>query len=203
MVKYTDEYISWPGAHLYRLEETDLIGKYVYAARSAKIGKKVELNTGVIIESRVQIGNNVRIGGGALIKSGTRIDDDATVGIWSQIGERSYIGKNAVIDVWANIGEDAYIGTNSIYDNMTIIRPTGYRQRSLTTFWRHKDGYLRVSVGNPYLKNDIHFSGTLDQLKEAAEKGLGDGVGCKYYTDMIDFAKKSMGEYREIDHGTD
>lgn len=132
MVKYTDDKITVNGVDLYRLEETDLIGKDVYAAKSATIG------------------DGARIGAGA------------------------------------RIGDDASIGAGTSYDIM-LIGPGGSRN-SYTTIWRHKDGRLRVTTGC--------FTGTLDELADAAKKTHGDNQHGKYYLAMIEFVKASMGEYR-------
>ena len=59
MVKYTDDKITVNGVDLYRLEETNLIGTNVYAAKSASIGAGARIGAGAII------GDLARIGAGA------------------------------------------------------------------------------------------------------------------------------------------
>ena len=141
MVKYTDDKITVNGVDLYQLEETNLIGKNVYAAKSASIGD------------------------------------------WASIGD------DAIIRAGASIGDEAIIGAGASYDIM-LIGPGGSRN-SYTTIWRHKDGRLRVTTGC--------FTGTLNELAAAAKKTHGDNQHGKYYLAMIEFAKASMGEYRQVD----
>ena len=75
MVKYTDDKITVTGIDLYRLEESSLIGKNVYAAKSASIGVGVS------------IGNGVCIG------------DMARIGAWASIGNEARIGDRASYDI--------------------------------------------------------------------------------------------------------
>lgn len=121
MVKYTDDKITVTGIDLYRLEESSLIGKNVYAAKSVSIGVGVSIGNGVCI------GDMARIG------------DRASIGIKSSIGNEASIGAGA------SIGNEASIGDRASYDIM-LIGPGGSRN-SYTTIWRHKDGRLRVTAG--------------------------------------------------------
>ncbi len=121
MVKYTDDKITVNGVDLYRLEETNLIGTNVYAAKSASIGA------------------GARIGAGAII------GDLASIGVWARIGAGARVGAGAIIGDLAIIGDEARIGAGASYDIM-LIGPGG-NQNSYTTIWRHKDGHLRVTAG--------------------------------------------------------
>ena len=56
MVKYTDDKITVNGVDLYRLEETNLIGTNVYAAKSASIGAGARIGAGAIIGDLASIG---------------------------------------------------------------------------------------------------------------------------------------------------
>ena len=121
MVKYTDDKITVTGIDLYRLEESSLIGKNVYAAKSAHIG------------DLTHIGNETRIG------EGVSIGEGASIGDWASIG------NEVIICDWASIGDLASISNEASYDIMLIV-PGGNRN-SYTTIWRHKDGRLRVTDG--------------------------------------------------------
>ena len=90
MVKYTDDKITVNGVDLYRLEETNLIGTNVYAAKSASIGA------------------GARIGAGAII------GDLASIGVWARIGAGARVGAGAII------GDLASIGAGASYDIMLI-----------------------------------------------------------------------------------
>ena len=90
MVKYTDDKITVNGVDLYRLEETNLIGTNVYAAKSASICA------------------GARIGAGAII------GDLASIGVWARIGAGASIGAGAII------GDLASIGAGASYDIMLI-----------------------------------------------------------------------------------
>ena len=221
MVKYTDDKITVNGIDLYRLEETDLIGKNVYAAKSASIGDRASIGAearigeGASISAGASIGvwahigawasigAEARIGAGASIGEGASIGDResigdrAHIGAWASIGAGASIGEGASIGDRARIGAEARIGDRASYDVM-LIGPGGSRNR-YTTIWRHKDGHLRVTAGC--------FTDTLDELDAAAKKTHGDNQHSKYYLAMIEFAKASMGEYRtarrEADHATD
>ena len=56
MVKYTDDKITVNGVDLYRLEETNLIGTNVYAAKSASICAGARIGAGAIIGDLASIG---------------------------------------------------------------------------------------------------------------------------------------------------
>ena len=179
MVKYTDDKITVDGVDLYRLEETNLIGTNVYAAKSASICAGARVGAGAIIGDLASIGVWARIGAGARVGAGAIIGDLAS------------IGAGAIIGDLAIIGDEARIGAGASYDIM-LIGPGG-NQNSYTTIWRHKDGRLRVTAGC--------FTGTLDELAAAAKKTHGDNQHGKYYLAMIEFVKASMGEYRQVDDG--
>lgn len=185
MVKYTDDKITVNEVDLYRLEETNLIEKNVYAAKSARIGAGASIGAGARIGDWASIGDWAIIGAGASIGEGARIGD------WARIGNRAIIDEGASIDDRASIGNEARIGAGASYDIM-LIGPGGSRN-SYTTIWRHKDGRLRVTAGC--------FTGTLDELAAAAKKTHGDNQHGKYYLAMIEFVKASMGEYRQVDDG--
>nr|DAW46148.1 MAG TPA: Pilin glycosylation protein-handed beta-helix, rossmann fold, acetyltransferase.67A [Caudoviricetes sp.] len=80
MVKYTDDKITVNGVDLYRIEETNLIGKNVYAAKSASIGDETSIGDRAIIGDRASIGDRAcigdraRIGAWAIIGAGARYD---------------------------------------------------------------------------------------------------------------------------------
>ena len=173
MVKYTDDKITVNGIDLYRLEETNLIGKNVYAAKSTSIS------------AGASIGAEAHIGAWASIGAGASIGAEAHIGAWANIGAGASIGEGA------SIGDRARIGDRASYDIM-LIGPGGSRNR-YTTIWRHKDGHLRVTAGC--------FTGTLDELAAATKKTHGDNQHGKYYLAMIEFVKASMGEYRQVDDG--
>ena len=203
MVKYTDDKITVNRVDLYRLEETNLIGKNVYAAKTAIIGDGVSIGDGArigtgagigdgaIIGDGARIGTGASIGAGSIIGNGAsigdraRIDNEAIIGAWARIG------NEAIIGAWARIGAGARIGDRASYDIM-LIGPGGSRN-SYTTIWRHRDGHLRVTTGC--------FTGTLDELAAAAKKTHRGNQHGKYYLAMVEFAKASMGEYRQVDDG--
>ena len=74
MVKYTDDKITVDGVDLYRLEETNLIGTNVYAAKSASICAGARIGAGAII------GDLASIGAGAIIGDLAIIGDEARIG---------------------------------------------------------------------------------------------------------------------------
>ena len=213
MVKYTDDKITVNGVDLYRLKKTNLIGKNVYAAKSAIIGNRAiigaearignraiigawtiigagaSIGAGAIIGDRARIGDEARIGNWAIIGAGAIISNRASIGDETIIGAGASIGAGARIGAWARIGDRARIGDEISYDIM-LIGPGGSRN-SYTTIWRHKDGRLRVTAGC--------FTGTLDELAAAVKKTHGDNQHGKYYLAMIEFVKASMEEYRQVD----
>ena len=102
------------------------------------------------------------------------------------IGEGAVIGKGARIDEGAWIGKGAEIGEGaeikSIYDYMTV-GGIGSRQ-GMTTFYRCKDGLIRVNCGC--------FNGTLDEFEAAVRETHAGNEHEKAYMAAIRMAKEIM-----------
>ena len=96
------------------------------------------------------------------------------------ISEGAVIGKCAVIGKGAEIGEGAEI--NSIYDYMTV-GGIGSRQ-GMTTFYRCKDGLIRVNCGC--------FNGTLDEFEAAVHETHAGNKHEKAYMAAIRMVKEVM-----------
>ena len=96
------------------------------------------------------------------------------------IGEGAVIGKGARIGEGAESGEGAEI--KSIYDYMTV-GGIGSRQ-GMTTFYRCKDGLIRVNCGC--------FNGTLDEFEAAVRETHAGNEHEKAYMAAIRMAKEIM-----------
>lgn len=108
------------------------------------------------------------------------------------IGEGAWVGEGAVIGEGARIGEDAVIGEGaeigdgaeikSIYDYLTV-GGIGSRQ-GMTTFYRCKDGLIRVNCGC--------FNGTLDEFEAAVRETHAGNDREKAYMAAIRMVKEIM-----------
>ena len=96
------------------------------------------------------------------------------------ISEGAWIGEGAVIGEGARIGKGAEI--KSIYDYMTV-GGIGSRQ-GMTTFYRCKDGLIRVNCGC--------FNGTLDEFEDAVHETHAGNEHEKAYMAAIRMAKEIM-----------
>ena len=120
------------------------------------------------------------IGKCAVIGEGARIGEVAWIGVDARIGEGAWIGEGAVIGKCAVIGEGAEI--KSKYDYMTV-GGIGSRQ-GMTTFYRCKDGLIRVNCGC--------FNGTLDELEAKVHKTHAGTIHERAYMDAIRMAREIM-----------
>lgn len=120
------------------------------------------------------VGENARISENAWIKENARIGEGAWIGKGARIGENARIGEGA----W--IGKGAEI--KSIYDYMTV-GGIGSRQ-GMTTFYRCKDGLIRVNCGC--------FNGTLDDFKAKVHKTHAGTIHERAYMAAIHMAKEIM-----------
>ena len=132
------------------------------------------IGEGAVIGKGARIGEGAEIGEGAVIGKGARIDEGAWIGKGAEIGEGAVIGKGA------EIGEGAEI--KSIYDYMTV-GGIGSRQ-GMTTFYRCKDGLIRVNCGC--------FNGTLDEFEAAVRETHAGTEHEKAYMAAIRMAKEIM-----------
>ena len=114
------------------------------------------------------------IGKGAVIGEGAWISEGAEIGEGAVIGEGAWIGEGA------RIGKGAKI--KSIYDYLTV-GGIGSRQ-GMTTFYRCKDGLIRVNCGC--------FNGTLDDFEEAVRETHAGNEHEKAYMAAIRMAKEIM-----------
>ena len=144
------------------------------------------------------VGENARISENAWVGENARISENAWVGENARISENAWIGKNAWIKENARIGEGAWIGKGarigenarigegaeikSIYDYMTV-GGIGSRQ-GMTTFYRCKDGLIRVNCGC--------FNGTLDDFKAKVHKTHAGTIHERAYMAAIHMAKEIM-----------
>ena len=78
-----------------------------YIAKSAKIGKNLQLGCNVVIEDGVEIGDDCFIDSGSVIKVGVKIGNRARIFANSTIAY-SIIGDNFILLSGARIGQDGY-----------------------------------------------------------------------------------------------
>ena len=132
------------------------------------------------------VGENARISENAWVGENARISENAWIGKNAWIKENARIGEGAWIGKGARIGENARIGEGaeikSIYDYMTV-GGIGSRQ-GMTTFYRCKDGLIRVNCGC--------FNGTLDDFKAKVHKTHAGTIHERAYMAAIHMAKEIM-----------
>ena len=120
------------------------------------------------------------------IGEGARIGEGAWIGKGAWISEGAWIGEGARNGKGARIGEGAWIGEGaeikSIYDYLTV-GGIGSR-KGMTTFYRCKDGLIRVNCGC--------FNGTLDEFEAAVHETHAGNEHEKAYMAAIRMAKEIM-----------
>ena len=134
------------------------------------------------IYGNARVYGDAKVYGNARVYSNARVYGDACVCDYACVYGNAIVYGDAIIYGNAKVYGDAFLKTNADY---TVIHGFGSEERT-TTFFRCKDGNIRVNCGC--------FYGTIDEFRYKVHETHGDSKYAKEYLMIADLMKFHFSE---------